>query len=130
MKTSPAFSPIAMPRPPRPSAPLAVVHPPAVLIGAALALGLSVCLGPSGMDAQETADVPFRAETPVRQSDLTLETAGPPRPLTLRDASRDDRWLGLEVRDVRWAPDGARVYFRWHPAPSRDRIRMPIRGSR
>lgn len=64
----------------------------------------------------------LRAEAPVRQSELTFETAGPPRPLTLRDASRDDRWLGLEVRDVRWAPDGSRVYFRWHlrPEPGQD----------
>ena len=37
--------------------------------------------------------------------------------LTLRDASRDDRWLGLGVRDVRWALDGSGVYFRWHPEP-------------
>ena len=57
-----------------------------------------------------------RESTPIRQSDLSFETAIA-KPLTLRDASRDDRWLGLEVRDVRWAPDGSVVYFRWNPRP-------------
>jgi dipeptidyl aminopeptidase/acylaminoacyl peptidase len=38
--------------------------------------------------------------------------------LTLRDVSRDDRWLGVPVRDVRWSPDGRLVYFRWHPSPA------------
>lgn len=42
--------------------------------------------------------------------------------LTLRDASRDDRWLGLPPRDIRWAPDGSVVYFRWRedPEPGQD----------
>ncbi|MHB1328661.1 MAG: hypothetical protein ACYC2K_10720, partial [Gemmatimonadales bacterium] len=55
---------------------------------------------------------------PLRQSALTHETAGPPRPFTADDASRDDRWLGLEVRDARWALDGSGVYFRWHRKPA------------
>lgn len=55
--------------------------------------------------------------TPIRQSELTFQTAERAA-LTLRDASRDDRWLGLGVRDVRWAPDGSAVYFRWNEAPS------------
>ena len=57
--------------------------------------------------------------TPLRQSTLTFATAQR-APLTLRDASRDDRWLGLGVREVRWAPDGHAVYFRWneHPSPA------------
>ena len=63
----------------------------AFLLGAATAHSLT---------AQE------REPTPMRQSSLTFETATP-QPLTLRDASRNDRWLGLGVRDVRWAPDGA-----------------------
>jgi len=54
---------------------------------------------------------------PLRQSDLTYETATV-QPLTLRDASRNDRWIGLEVRDVRWAPDGSVVYFRWNRNPT------------
>ncbi|MGD2069323.1 MAG: hypothetical protein PVI57_11670, partial [Gemmatimonadota bacterium] len=76
---------------------------------------------PGTARAQGTADL-LPADAPLRQSDLTFETAGPPQPVTLRDASRDDRWLGLGVRDVRWAPDGARVYFRWNrrPEPGQD----------
>lgn len=58
-----------------------------------------------------------REPTPVRQSDLTFETASV-TPLDLRDAARDDRWLGLGVRDVRWAPDGSVIYFRWNRRPS------------
>jgi len=62
------------------------------------------------------------AGLPLRQSELEAETAGPPLQLTLRDASRDSRWLGLGVRDVRWAPDGEAVYLRWntHPRPDDD----------
>ncbi len=54
--------------------------------------------------------------TPMRQSNLTFESASA-RPLALREASRDDRWLGLGVRDVRWAPNGSVVYFRWNRYP-------------
>ncbi len=62
-----------------------------------------------------------RQATPIRQSTLTATTATV-RPLTLRDASRNDRWLGLGVRDVRWAPDGSVVYFRWSEQPSSDDV--------
>lgn len=58
-----------------------------------------------------------REPTPIRQSDLTFETANQ-ESLDLRDAARDDRWLGLGVRDVRWAPDGSVIYFRWRRRPS------------
>lgn len=60
-----------------------------------------------------------RAQTaaPLRQSDLTFETASI-HPLTLRDASRNDRWIGVGVRGVRWAPDGSVVYFRWNHNPT------------
>jgi len=92
---------------------------PVVTAGLAAVLAACGLLGPGLVSARGQQSGPglLRAETPVRQSELTFETAGPPRPLTLRDASRDDRWLGVEVRDVRWAPDGSRVYFRWHPRP-------------
>jgi len=62
-----------------------------------------------------------REATPVRQSALTAANAVA-RPLTLRDVSRNDRWLGLGVRDVRWAPDGAGVYFRWSRSPATDDV--------
>jgi hypothetical protein len=62
-----------------------------------------------------------RQPTPVRQSALTQETATV-TPLTLRDASRNDRWLGLGVRDVRWAPNGSVVYFRWNRRPSSEDV--------
>jgi dipeptidyl aminopeptidase/acylaminoacyl peptidase len=55
--------------------------------------------------------------TPLYQS-TTAGRPASPEPLTLRDASRDDRWLGVAVRDVRWSPDGKFVYFGWHPSPS------------
>ena len=38
----------------------------------------------------------------------------------MRDASRNSRWLGLGVRDIRWAPDGSVVYFRWNENPQSD----------
>ena len=60
-----------------------------------------------------------RYSLPVRQSTLTVENATI-RPLTARDAARDDRWLGVEIRDVRWAPDGSVVYFRWNLHPTVD----------
>ena len=53
-----------------------------------------------------------RESTPVRQSSFTAPVG--PVPLTLEDASRNDRWLGLGVREVRWALDGSAVYFRWN----------------
>ncbi|MGH9392177.1 MAG: hypothetical protein ACRD1Z_21440, partial [Vicinamibacteria bacterium] len=54
---------------------------------------------------------------PLYQSTAAGRGAGR-APLTLRDASRSDRWLGVPVRDVRWSPDGKLIYFRWHPSPS------------
>jgi dipeptidyl aminopeptidase/acylaminoacyl peptidase len=69
--------------------------------------------------AQQAGDL-FESPAPARQSDLTRETAGDPRPFTVRTSARPDRWLGQEVRDVRWAPDGSRVYFRWHHDPRPD----------
>ncbi len=60
---------------------------------------------------------PAQEATPIRQSTLTPETAGAPLPFTLEDATRDDRWLGLEAKDPRWALDGSGVFFRWHRRP-------------
>lgn len=80
-----------------------------VTLIAATTLQLGV-VGASTLAAQS------REDTPIRQSDLSAETATV-APLTLRDAARDDRWLGLGVRDVRWAPDGGVVYFRWNRRP-------------
>ncbi len=56
-----------------------------------------------------------RVPAPIRQSS---GAALAQIPLTIEDASRNDRWLGLGVRDVRWAPDGSRVYFRWNTRPT------------
>ena len=83
-------------------------HTAALLYLAVVSVVTSV--DPGQLGAQD------REPTPIRQSDLTFDTATSAR-LTLRDASRDDRWLGLEVRDVRWAPDGSVVYFRWNRRP-------------
>jgi dipeptidyl aminopeptidase/acylaminoacyl peptidase len=52
---------------------------------------------------------------PLRQSELDSTHATVS--LTLRDVSRNDRFIGVGVRDVRWAPDGSAVYFRWNENP-------------
>lgn len=85
-----------------------------------LFVGLALASVAAGAGAQSTvgAEGLFQpTPTPVRQSSLTRETAGPREPFTLRVASRNTRWLGQEVRDIRWAPDGSEVYFRWHHDP-------------
>jgi len=76
----------------------------------ALVALVALPLAPIRLTAQD-------ASTPLRQSQLTFETAQQ-APLTIRDAARDDRWFGLGVRDVRWAPDGSEVYFRWNTDPT------------
>ncbi|MBL8960422.1 MAG: DPP IV N-terminal domain-containing protein [Gemmatimonadetes bacterium] len=58
-----------------------------------------------------------RLPTPLRQA-TTASAPGAPQPITLRDASRNDRWLGLGPRDLRWSPDGAWLYFRWNTKPT------------
>jgi dipeptidyl aminopeptidase/acylaminoacyl peptidase len=65
---------------------------------------------------------PAQAPAPLRQSTLTRETAGGPVPFSLEDVAHDDRWIGTEARDARWAVDGSGVYFRWNrsPAPGQD----------
>lgn len=78
----------------------------------ALVLTLSVIASSAGQT---------REQTPIRQSALTAASAVV-EPITLRDAARDDRWFGLGVRDVRWAPDGSVVYFRWNRRPSADDV--------
>ena len=59
-------------------------------------------------------------ETPLRQASSPPPSS--PLPLTLRDAARDDRWLGVGVRNVRWSPGGDHVFFQWNvePAPEED----------
>ena len=78
-------------------------------------LGVIMLLQSILFSAQEKT---LKYPTPVRQSTLTQETAGPAQILTLRDAARGDRWLGVEIRQVRWSPDGKNVFFRWHLNPS------------
>ena len=58
-----------------------------------------------------------RVPTPIRQAPRTVTARVP---LTIEDASRNDRWLGLGVRDVRWSPDGSLAYFRWSTNPQSD----------
>ncbi len=65
----------------------------------------------------------FWAASVLAQPSVPLRQGTPPAqgqkapPLTLREATREDRWLGLAVRDVRWAPDGSGLYFRWKQNP-------------
>ena len=72
-------------------------------------------LAPGAPIAGQAQAPPVRP-LPLRQSDLSPSAATVP--LTLEDASRLDRWIGAGVRDVRWAPDGTGVYFRWPERPT------------
>lgn len=95
-----------------------MTHVPRALAVVAF-LALPSLHGPGGAaaEAQEPPDLREGQPPPLRQSDLDHATAGLPEPLTVLDASRDDRWLGVGVEDVRWHPDGRWLYFRWHPRP-------------
>ncbi|HSR53990.1 MAG TPA: prolyl oligopeptidase family serine peptidase [Acidobacteriota bacterium] len=53
---------------------------------------------------------------PLRQSSLEVDEDSK-RPPTLREATRDDRWLGLPPREVRFTPDSRWIYFRWNEEP-------------
>lgn len=77
-----------------------------------------LCIAPllSMMFAPAVGGAQARMATPIRQATLA-PAAATPVPVSLRDASRNDRWLGLGARDVRWAPDGASLYFRWNQRP-------------
>ncbi len=85
-----------------------------VFIGSAL-VSLFLLTGPAVVQAQT------RQATPIRQSEHSFDEVAV-QPLTLRDAARNDRWLGLGVRDVRWAADGGAVYFRWNQHPASDDV--------
>ncbi|MEE8586428.1 MAG: hypothetical protein V3T83_16410, partial [Acidobacteriota bacterium] len=63
-----------------------------------------------------TASVLAQPSVPLHQGTPPAQGQKPP-PLTLREATREDRWLGLGVRDVGWAPDGSGLYFRWKQDP-------------
>ncbi|MDH3732024.1 MAG: prolyl oligopeptidase family serine peptidase [Gemmatimonadota bacterium] len=80
----------------------------ALIIAASLACLIPVCAAGQAL------------ETPIRQTAGVASEAS--ATLTLRDASRDDRWLGLAPRDVRWAPDGSAIYFRWNVRPGVDDV--------
>lgn len=74
---------------------------------------VSVALG------QVAPGIPLSAQerTPLYQSSSRGVATAAPLPFGEDDAARDDRWLGLEARDARWAVDGSGVYFRWHRKP-------------
>lgn len=63
--------------------------------------------------------IPVMAQepTPLRQSRLTAPSARPV-PFSAEDAAHDDRWIGLEAKDPRWAIDGSGVFFRWNRRPA------------
>jgi len=75
-----------------------------------LAPVLLLALAPPGLHSQ---DLP----TPVHQAPALAAGEVEPRPLTLRHVSRPSRWIGVGVEDVRWAPDGSGVFFRWNEDP-------------
>ena len=56
------------------------------------------------------------------QSELTAADADPGFRLTLDHLGGGNRVFGLAPRDLRWAPDGSEVYFRWHEDPKPDQL--------
>lgn len=52
------------------------------------------------------------------QSALTPAAADPDFRLTLDHLGGGSRVFGLAPRDLRWAPDGSEVYFRWNESPA------------
>lgn len=71
-----------------------------------------LAMAPGVLTAQSGTPHPL----PLRQS--SLDAGAPATPLTLQDVSRLDRWIGAGVRDARWSPDGAVLYFRWTATPA------------
>ena len=104
-------------------APILLRHSPisgrtgVALLPGLLVFGAFLLIGPITADAQESA--PERWGTPVHQAPPGAAD-GVVGTLSLRDVASPDRWLGQEVRSVRWALDGTGVYFRWHPDPQSD----------
>jgi len=79
---------------------------------------LSLVIGVVARTADPLPIAAQRTPTPIRQ---TTQAAALGRgPIGLAEASRNDRWLGLGVREIRWAPDGETVYFRWNLSPKSD----------
>lgn len=70
----------------------------------------------AALPAVAAAQHPSPRALPLRQSSLDGTAASDS--LTLRDVSQLDRWIGQGVRDTRWSPDGAWLYFRWPQNPS------------
>lgn len=56
------------------------------------------------------------------QSELTTADADPGFRLTLDHLGGGNRVFGLAPRDLRWAPDGSEVYFRWHEDPKPEHL--------
>ena len=77
-----------------------------------LTAAIWLAASPVALLAQSSSPRPL----PLRQS--TLDASAASSPLTLQDVSRLDRWIGAGVRDARWSPDGAVLYFRWTESPA------------
>ena len=56
------------------------------------------------------------------QSELTAADADPGFRLTLDHLGGGSRVFGLAPRDLRWAPDGTEVYFRWREDPKPEQL--------
>ncbi len=78
-----------------------------------------IALAPAQQGDSAGAYTPFQS-LPLRQSQLGRDLPLKTQPLSLRDAARDDRWIGLGVGSVRWALDSSAVYFRWNLNPKAD----------
>ncbi len=57
-----------------------------------------------------------------RQSELTTGDVDYEFKLTVEHLALNSRWLGVAPREVRWAPDGSEVYFRWREDPKHDQL--------
>ena len=56
----------------------------------------------------------------ISQSQLTFADVDTTFKLTLEHLGQSTRWMGVPPRQIRWAPDGRWIYFRWRADPKPD----------
>ena len=83
------------------------------VLGCLISLIAAAALAPAAR-ADDEALTP-----PLSQSTLAGRGSAP---LGLRDATRDDRWLGVAPSEITWSPDSSALYFRYstEPQPGED----------
>lgn len=79
--------------------------------------GLLVMAASPAQLSSSTATDQSSYPLPLRQSASSTGLPVETQPLSWREAANDDRWLGVGVGSLRWAPDASAVYFRWNLNP-------------